>query len=236
MAGPVGHIVCALALINSTNLEIDDKNAFFAGSVFPDIRYVAKNIERSTTHHMPNNSIEFVLEQKNSFKMGHYLHIWLDKEREEYMKKHKAYELLETKKYRTQILKIIEDSLLFDQLKNKINSHEVFNKIYQEEFSYDITTTELETWNKIQKNYLDTEYKSNFFRHATTAFIFFNSITTHKTPDSFFNKCKKNIKALMFFMYAYYKVQKFSSNKELKNIIFNFYNKHLPLVFSNSNK
>ena len=176
MAGPVGHIVCALALINSTHLKINDKNAFFAGSVFPDIRYVAKNNERSTTHRIPDNSIEFVFKQENSFKMGQYLHIWLDKEREEYMKKHKAYELLETKKYKTQILKIIEDSLLFDQLKNKINSQEIFDQIYTEEFNYNITTTELETWNKIQKNYLNTEYNSSFFRHITTAFIFFNSI------------------------------------------------------------
>ena len=80
MAGPIGHIVLALSLLNGP-LADKDRAAFMLGTTFPDIRYLGV-IERGKTH---NNHATWqnVQTESSSFKAGMDFHALVDRGREQ---------------------------------------------------------------------------------------------------------------------------------------------------------
>jgi hypothetical protein len=109
MAAPATHIILALLMLPL----LKEKNIpeFIVGTSFPDIRYLGV-IERSKTH---NNQTTWQSIQKNpsSFKAGMDFHALVDRLREAYMMKHHAYDRIPQSKYKSQILKMFEDMLLY---------------------------------------------------------------------------------------------------------------------------
>lgn len=223
MAAPAGHIFCALAFL-STGGEIADKNAFLVGTNFPDIRYTT-DVPRSTTHKILRHDLNYVLETDSSFEAGRRFHVFVDEEREKYMRERGALRFVEEGPLKTQMLKLIEDHILFHKLKNKFDPAQVFSKIYDEERKFSLDDSSIETWHRLLSTYLDQSHWFNVTRYFKT---FGELKKVYGFSENYFDNFWLSLKTLGFFIYAYFQVEKLSRNQELRNIIFDFYEIKMP--------
>jgi hypothetical protein len=231
MAAPVGHIICAISLLNSGVSNISDKNAFLAGTSFPDIRYIS-SVKRATTHKVESRSLKYVLEASTSFEAGRRFHVFIDREREKHMLKHGAYQFIKNGPLRTQMLKLIEDHILFSKL-DKIESHHVFGKIYQEERDFSVDDSTINVWHKILATYLDQSHWFNAVRYYKTLREFQN---VHGFPKDFFSQIWMGIRTMSFFVYAYFQMEKLSRDKNLRAIIMDFYDNKMREIIKTHQK
>jgi hypothetical protein len=107
MAGPVSHIICALTVLNSGNIQIQDKQAFILGTSFPDIRYMGV-ISREQTH-KKELSWQDVQHASSDFEAGMLLHALLDQVREAYVVEQGAYDHIPNTRFKAHCLKFFED-------------------------------------------------------------------------------------------------------------------------------
>lgn len=231
MAAPVGHIVCALALLNSGTVDIADQNAFMAGTSFPDIRYIS-DVNRSKTHRLDEEGLSHILATSSSFEAGRRFHVFIDREREKYMREHNAYRFVMNGPLRTQMLKIIEDHIMFDKLKGNFDASTVFGKIYEEEREFSVNDSDIHTWHRLLTNYLDQSYWFNFYRYYTTLTEFQKA---YGLPKDLFGNVWMGIRTLGFFIYAYFQVEKLSRNIELRAIILDFYENKIEEIIRTEN-
>ncbi|GEM_PF-2543933 len=217
MAAPLGHIVCALALLNSGQAPIADQEAFLAGTSFPDIRYVS-DVSRKTTHFLADTSLNYVFDANTSFESGRRFHVFVDRARERHMRDHNAYHFVEHGPLKTQMLKLVEDRVLFDILKNDQIPNKIFNRIYDEEANYGIPLADILAWHRMLKIYLDTSYWFGIYRYFSVIKEYRSSFGFPKNYTLW-----QKIKAAGFFIYAYYQIERLSRDQELRTIILDFY-------------
>lgn len=223
MAAPVGHIVCAIAFLNSGNIAINDHNKFFAGTNLPDIRYIT-DIRRATTHKMEGEGLGHIFEAPNAFEAGRRYHVFVDIEREKFMRERDAYRFVKNGPLRTQMLKMVEDHILFDKLKGRFDAEAVFSRIYDEERNYGISDDNLQTWHRILTTYLDQSSWFNFPRYYRSLMAFQSA---YGLPNEFFGNFWQSVKTLGFLVYAYFQVEMLSRNPELRKIVLDFYEKEI---------
>lgn len=215
MAAPVGHIICALALFNSSNV-VKDHDAFLAGTSFPDIRYIS-DISRAQTHKLSANAKLSDVLDAEPFEAGRRFHVWVDREREKYMAKNDAYRFVKDRPYKTHMLKIIEDHILFDDL--KFDEQKVFSRIYDEEKAFLKDESRILSWHRILSAY----FKPCWF-NVTRYMSAYNELSkVMYQPRGFFKDLWFKTKALGFLLYTYYEIEKLSRDPELRNIILGFY-------------
>src|ERR1700730_4679760 len=116
-AAPVTHTVLAGKWMK-TNCEFSEeqKAACIVGTLFPDIRYIAK-VERSKTHDK-NVTLAELRAEKNAFIAGKKLHSFVDEKRAEFIDQKGIYDILTTrfkvpKEHIHTFLKFLEDELLY---------------------------------------------------------------------------------------------------------------------------
>ncbi len=226
MAGPVGHVVCALALLKSGAVDIADRDAFLAGTNFPDIRYIT-NIERATTHKMEGDGIGYVLSAPTSFEAGRRFHVFVDHEREKHMLKSQAYRFIKSGPLKTQMLKIVEDHIMFDKLKNNFDEKEIFGRIYADEQTFNVKDADISTWHLILRTYLDQSSWFTLARYLRTLNEFQQA---YGLPTNLFSNFWQSLKTLGFFFYAYFQIEKLSRDQELKAIILDFYENKIEKI------
>jgi len=219
VAAPVGHIFCALALLNSGTIKVANPNVLFAGTLFPDIRLIT-SIERKATHQLKESNLSYVKKAESSFELGRRLHVFVDHRREEHMRKEGAYDLVENSPYSTQILKMVEDNILFDKLKNRFKTGTIFDVIYPEERAYKIDDHALSAWHQILKRYLDTTRWFNITRYYQAARAYKDAFGM---PDRFFKDPWTSTKTIALFLYAYFKIESLSRDQKLRAIVLDFY-------------
>lgn len=113
MASQITHIVLADKLYPELFSKFE-KGSFYAGNIFPDIRYL-KVISREVTH--PKiSSVRDILAQNDPFKAGMLLHGLVDLVREEYVVAHSAYDFCPQSDYVTQTLKLYEDEFYYTKV------------------------------------------------------------------------------------------------------------------------
>jgi hypothetical protein len=225
VAAPVGHIVCALALLNG-GADLGDRNAFLAGVNFPDIRYISK-VSRPITHYVEREDLAYVFEAPSAFEAGRRFHVFVDHEREKHMHEFNAYRFIKNATLKTQMLKIIEDQILFSKLKGKFDASQVFNKIYDEERSYSVRDKDITIWHNLLITYLDPSYWFNFVRYYKT---FGEFRKAYGLPQRFFGNIWQSIKTLGFFIYVYFQVEQLSRNQALKAIVLDFYENKIEKI------
>lgn len=227
MAAPVGHIVCALALLKSGTVDIKDHHAFLAGTNFPDIRYIS-SVGRSATHKMDDDGLDYVLAAPSDFEAGRRFHVFVDQEREKHMLKHQAYRFIKNGPLKTQMLKIIEDHIMFEKLKDRFKEKEIFGKIYDEERTFLVKEEEITTWHNLLMTYLDQSTWFTVVRYLRTLNEFQRA---YGLPTEFFGNLWQSLKTFGFFLYAYFQIEKNSRDKELRAIILDFYeNKIMQII------
>ena len=228
VAAPVGHIFCALALLNSPSMQIVDKDAFLVGTSFPDIRYLG-GISRTTTHFKGLEGKKLGSGGETSFEAGRRFHVLIDKKREIFMRKNDAYRFIDEGPLKTQMLKLVEDRILFERLSEKFKPAVIFHRSYEEEYAYGVSAQSIEKWHDILSNYLDQNYQLHIWRYFTTLLMIKDSIKISKDMFSDFFKGVKNVG---FLIYAYFKVEELSKDEELRKIILGFYDDELKNIIN----
>jgi len=147
MAAPVAHIVLALLMLKGPFAE-KDKEAFLAGTVFPDIRYIA-GLSREETH-KPNVTLEDIKKEPSSFKAGMYLHALVDKIWWDYMRDD-VHKLQKENQRADIILKFFEGTLLRDRIDDFPAIEAALDKIWNEERAFGIPDEIIKGWHEFIK-------------------------------------------------------------------------------------
>lgn len=151
-AAPMMHAYVAKLWLDKLATKNQDQDAFYVGTLFPDVRYLDKMKRKQT--HFKNVTLLEVQKQPNSFYKGLKLHSWLDETREKFAVDYGVYKKLERipKKYRASFLKFIEDELIYKKLDWKMVKSSLSNTyVYQEELGADQKS--LFIWHNVLKIY-----------------------------------------------------------------------------------
>lgn len=221
MAAPIAHIFCALALITSGTIQVDDMRAFIIGTSFPDIRYLGV-VERETTH-VHNVTWNDVLNAPTSFLQGLLLHSLLDEKRESFVEEHELYAALNTKKFSTQVLKLYEDMQLYSRVDDWPQIITYFDTILPEEQTYGITTKDIEIWHALLQTYCaqqPTIEAIEFFLQQRTALTLKNEPSAFKAFYIQWSGWLKNKAALFILKNSLEKLEK---QKKVKKCMNHFY-------------
>lgn len=149
MAAPITHIVLAEKVFNNhfSNLE---KDKFFVGTSFPDIRYL-RIIQREQTH--PPDITLSQIKSNDSFNGGLMFHVWVDRVREGYMQEKGIYSLMPQSKLTIQSLKLFEDELFYEKLSNWGSIISYFEEVLSKELEYPIKRDDVMKWHKLLQYY-----------------------------------------------------------------------------------
>ena len=150
MAAPITHIVLA-DKIYKKYFSNRNKEKFFVGTSFPDIRYLG-TVPRSKTHHT-RVSFASIQQSTDSFNAGSLLHSFVDEAREKYMKENRYYLLFPRSKFTPTASKMYEDMVLYGKIKNWPEIVSYFDKIYKEELIDGIKKEDVEKWHQKLKDY-----------------------------------------------------------------------------------
>ena len=150
MAAPITHIVLTEKIFNKFFIDKTKKD-FFIGSLFPDIRYL-KVIDRDKTHFKNLTIVD--LENNDSFSAGLKFHSIVDIVREKFIIANNVYSLCPKSKYITQSLKILEDEIFYQYVKNWDIYKNYFNEILSSEKKFGISEKDLRRWHSLLQRYL----------------------------------------------------------------------------------
>jgi len=154
MAGPVSHIICALTVLNSGNIQIQDKQAFILGTSFPDIRYMGV-ISRDQTH-KKEVTWHDVQHASSDFEAGMLLHALLDQVREAYVVEQGAYDHIPNTRFKAHCLKFFEDITMWDTAKSAewqtIISY--FDTVHPAEKQFGIPEETILQWHNFIQDYI----------------------------------------------------------------------------------
>lgn len=174
-AAPVVHAHCAELYFRYCRPDYSQqqRDAFLRGTLFPDIRYIAK-IPRSRTHEK-QVSLSKIMKTKNPFTAGLLFHSYVDKQREAIAQQQKIYEHLTDvpQKQKGRFLKTVEDELCYHAL----NSHRVRQALLRydsEEAGYGVSFIKRMAWHRILRNYLRQSPLQLFERKASVKSGYFS--------------------------------------------------------------
>lgn len=175
MASQVSHIVYAKKYFNSFELSKSgdstsagkalssegkiNKDEFFLGCVFPDIRRVDPRIKRKSTHlYFPVLDLDF--KAISSFEAGWKFHLYCDMRREEILNKYDFYSLKGASDFYSIPAKILEDEIVYDSYNNWEKVKNYFNNApYPHLEQIKITPETFRLWYAVVAKY--TENKPN---------------------------------------------------------------------------
>lgn len=222
MAAPIAHIFCALSLLSSNAIDIDNITDFIVGTSFPDIRYLGV-IEREATH-AHNVTWNDVTNAPTSFEKGRLLHCLLDEVREAFVVKHNLYEFIPDSPFPTQILKLYEDIILYEMIKNWADISTCFDTILPEECAYGIKNNDIKTWHKLLKRYFAQQPDTN----QILLFLQQRAALAVQKETNLFKKFLMQCKNAIINRIAYFKLisilHKLKNHKKLTTSIKFFYN------------
>ncbi|HXW86140.1 MAG TPA: hypothetical protein VEK38_02235 [Candidatus Bathyarchaeia archaeon] len=221
MAGPVSHIYCALAILLSGTLSIENPRDFIIGSLFPDIRYLGV-IERSQTH-KPHITWHDVQTASSDFDAGMKLHALVDVVREAYVVHHSLYDHFSSLlPYKSQFLKFFEDALLHNKVADWSTIIGYFDTILPEEQAFGIDDTALHLWHSLMQQYLAQQPDvSNIRTYLYT--LLTQQHLAQKGSVSFWNRLLASLKSRIFgyqLTKVFYQCKK---NIPLQKSIYHFY-------------
>ncbi len=153
MAAPITHIVLADKVFNKY-FTGKDKKDFFIGTIFPDIRYLGE-IRRSETHFEDVTFPE--VKKENSFFAGFKFHSLVDKARQRFVREQNLYSFLPISKFTSQMVKLIEDKLLYSKLKDWQETENYLSSFCKEEFSFKVSRAGVKKWHRLLKNYFSKQ-------------------------------------------------------------------------------
>jgi len=146
---------------------------FLIGTLFPDIRYVAK-VDRDKLHQF--NTSEGLIPRDNSFEAGKYVHWLIDEKREKFIVEKGTYDLLPKENYMNASLKLVEDELVYDRIGDWAEIVRILNNYPEEELSNGIDKETIELWHRLLKKYFLKEPGLSTWRDMILGMGFDNEV------------------------------------------------------------
>lgn len=150
MAGEVAHVVYAARLLTHLGEKVKDP-AYWAGTLFPDIRHLGI-VSRHRTH--PEDISLSALLGENDFQTGMRVHAWVDATRAKYLEEKNIKESLPWHPFVPHALKLAEDQLLYETFPDWDDVLRSLKTVYADETFYVPEKSIVERWHTIMKNYL----------------------------------------------------------------------------------
>lgn len=146
-AGPMTHVYLGLKWLDVYGSEYDEKQrqAFLIGTIFPDIRYIAK-VSRNVTH--PKNvHLQDILQTKSEFEQGVKFHSYVDNERLQFIKRHPIQKKIRDLKeqHKSIYVKLVEDQMIYPKADWRFMKQTLFSPVAQEK-QYDIDFGTITQW------------------------------------------------------------------------------------------
>jgi hypothetical protein len=173
-AAPVVHIYCAELYFKhcKPTYTAKEKAAFIRGTLFPDIRYVAR-IPRTQTH-SKNVLLKDVQALKDPFLAGKLFHSYVDEQREKIAKKERIYEHITVdKKHKSRFVKAVEDELCFDKIDAK-KAIAALKEFDSHENKAGIPVFIVMGWHRVLQDYLKQSPMALMKKKAKTKSGYFN--------------------------------------------------------------
>jgi len=182
MAAPVTHVILTQKVF-SKHFKDKKREEFFTGTLFPDIRYLGA-IKRSKTHSF-NLSLEEA-KKGNSFEAGLKFHSLLDETRSSFLKKqperlYRAFiksAAVKSKFNRKdwvlahQNLKLLEDEIHYEKIKNWGIYVDYLNNILKQELSFNIPRQIVRKWHRLLQEYFSQKPNDNSRKKMLLGFNF----------------------------------------------------------------
>jgi len=152
MASQIAHIVYAKKFLENDHPSWIDKDQFLLGCVFPDIRYIDKNISRKETHmHFENIDLDF--SGLTSFEAGWKFHLYCDMKREEILNNHNFFEITGDK-FDGRPGKLLEDKLIYTEYNNWEKVCSLMENVSYIETGINVSRETFGHWYAICANYM----------------------------------------------------------------------------------
>lgn len=162
MASQISHVVYGRKIFSrykDNNLSWPE---FLVGTVFPDIRYIAK-IDRKITHDFDVS--EEIAPNSSSFKVGMYVHSYVDEKREGILKKKGVYDLGLAKNWLfPTALKLAEDEIMYSKYHNWNEAVDALDTYYNEEYEYIPNKRIVEKWHNLNKRLFEAKPDAEAWR------------------------------------------------------------------------
>ncbi|MFA6131189.1 MAG: hypothetical protein WC730_02935 [Patescibacteria group bacterium] len=189
MAAPITHIALTEKIFDSFfNGKL--RKDFFIGTLFPDIRYL-KGIDRDKTH-FENLKITD-LKNDESFSAGVKFHSILDIARERFIVDNNIYSLCPESEYITQSVKILEDEIFYEQVKDWDVSITYLNEILQAEKDYGVVEKDLKKWHSLLQQYFQKQPDEQAVKNFTLGIGFSNEVACKINQNISIMKTNKQI-------------------------------------------
>jgi len=204
MAAPITHIALTEKIFDKF-LKDKLSQDFFIGTSFPDIRYL-KVIDKDKTHY--NNLSVSDLGNDDSFSAGVKFHSIIDHAREKYIVENDTYSLCPDSKYITQSLKILEDEVFYQHVKDWTIYIEYLNEILQAEKNYGVAEKDLKKWHSLLQQYFQKQPDEDAVKNFTLGVGFTEEAASEINEN----------------------IAKMKANKKIINIIENLYKNFDSLI------
>jgi hypothetical protein len=155
-----------------------DADLFILGTLFVDIRRIAKEINRSATHHaFPKIDLDF--SGLSGFQAGWKFHLWCDMKREEILNKYNFYSLKHTTELGHLPVKLLEDEILYEKYDNWEKLGYILNNPPVIKLDLPIEQKTIERWYAIIAKYFEKKPDDK----TVKAFLFKQSSLRKKSAD-----------------------------------------------------
>lgn len=133
-----------------------DRDEFFLGCTFPDIRRIDENIKRKDTH-LKFEPLDLDFSRLTSFEAGWKFHLYCDMKRVEILNKYDFYSFLGTTDLAYLPAKLLEDQLLYGSYNNWEKIKSFFNNPPYIETSVRVSPETFKLWYAILAKYMESE-------------------------------------------------------------------------------
>ncbi len=125
-------------------------NEFVIGTLFPDIRYLAK-IDRNSTHVFHTSEEE--IPKNDSFSAGKYVHCLIDEKREAFLRESGMYDLIFHETLPITAIKLLEDFLVYEEFNGWNEVIVALNTFPTKELSFGVEREKLVEWYSLLQEY-----------------------------------------------------------------------------------
>jgi hypothetical protein len=185
-ASPLFHAVIAEKYIQICEKDFDEeqKKAFFLGTLFPDIRYLA-NLSRKSTHE-PDVTLEQIYATQDPFLKGMRLHVLTDEVRVKFVKEQQILRKLTDAPGDTVLnLKFLEDEILYSFREKGASLYicDYFLSFADGELQFNVPQEILTYWHNLNSDYF-SQRPSDALAHLISNQHGFSTVSLQSTQDS----------------------------------------------------
>ncbi len=145
MATAISHVVYGEMIYRKLKNKVKNERDFFIGTLYPDIRYLAK-VKREVTHKKPPRLFDL---KKSAFDLGMDAHFLVDDIREYFIASEHAYDIVgDTENETVAALKLVEDKVLYSKISDWAKYIKFLTTVIAPEYEQNVPIKKAKAWHK----------------------------------------------------------------------------------------